>query len=156
MRVTTYEGLASTGIRRDPGRTEGGPAFTSLLGPESPQGSVGARGAPAAAMVPLQSLLLLQAVPDAIRRPGQRASRGRWLLDGLDDLRLALLQGEVPVALLQRLRNGLEVTNGLGDEPQLDNILEQIELRVMVELAKLEHAQRHGAAFLEGGTVSST
>lgn len=155
MRVTTYEGLASTGIRRDPGRTEGGPAFTSLLGPGSPQGSAGARGSPAA-MVPLHSLLLLQAVPNAVRRPHQRASRGRRLLDGLDDLRLALLQGEVPVALLQHLRDGLKATDGRGDEPQLDDILEQIELRVMVELAKLEHAQRHGAAFLEGGTVSST
>jgi hypothetical protein len=107
-------------------------------------------------MVPLQSLLLLQAAPATVRRPHQRASRGRRLLDGLDDLRLALLQGEIPVALLQHLRNGLEATDEPGDEPQLDDILEQIELRVMVELAKLEHAQRHGAASPEAGTVSST
>ena len=155
MRVIGYEGLASTGIRREPGRTEGGPAFNALLGSGSPQGSVGARGVPAA-MVPLQSLLLLQAVPDAVRRPHQRASRGRWLLDGLEDLRLALLQGEIPVALLQHLRDGLEATGEPGDEPQLDEILEQIELRVMVELAKLEHAQRHGAASPEAGPLSST
>jgi hypothetical protein len=86
----------------------------------------------------LDTLLTVQEVPDSTagrRRAMQRAST---LLDRLDELRLALLTGVLPRARLDQLaRLAGSAREGFND-PGLAQLLDQIDLRVAVELAKLD------------------
>lgn len=63
--------------------------------------------------------------------------RGFDLLDRLDEIRMGLLMGTIPT---DRLNNLLRLVRGSRDgamDPKLNAILDDIELRAMVELAKL-------------------
>jgi hypothetical protein len=80
--------------------------------------------------------LQLQAEEDPAQRRRRSARRGQDLLDGLDRLKAALLAGSLPAADLGRLARSLTDAGPSGD-PQLDDLIGQIELRAKVELAKL-------------------
>jgi hypothetical protein len=86
----------------------------------------------------LDAMLALQSVEDPTVRRRKLVRRGRSLLDALDSLKIGLLDGSVSVddiALLSRLvREGRDRT----DDPRLDSLLAEIDLRAAVELAKLE------------------
>ena len=60
------------------------------------------------------------------------------MLDRLDDIRIALLTGSLPRAQLESLRHLAREQIAPEDDPQLAAILDEIELRVAVELAKLD------------------
>ena len=81
-----------------------------------------------------------QAVGDALQDDGRKrraVARGNDILDKLEDLRAELLTNGVSkqklIALAQELRERRDA--GLDDE--LNAILDEIELRAEVELAKL-------------------
>jgi len=63
--------------------------------------------------------------------------RGTDLLDRLDDLRLALLAGTISPSRLKALADALSAGKSRSNDPRLDAIIGEIELRAAVELAKL-------------------
>ncbi len=86
----------------------------------------------------LQGLMALQEVvePATIRR--QKATkRGFRLLDALGGLRVGLLGGKLDELALANLRQGLDEARENHDDPDLGRILNSIETRAAVELAKL-------------------
>lgn len=84
-------------------------------------------------VVPLEVLLSNEDQPHR-----QRALRhGHDVLDHLEDLRLELLTGEISRSRLADLSNALNSRARTHDDPQLDALLEEIEMRAAVELAKL-------------------
>jgi hypothetical protein len=87
----------------------------------------------------LNTVLALQEAPDATRgRAKQRArQRGGLMLDHLDEIRMGLLLGTVPMAKLEQLAQLVRVKREQIDDPKLLAILDEIELRAAVELAKL-------------------
>jgi hypothetical protein len=94
-------------------------------------GSVGLSG--------VSTVLALQGAPDSTeRRARQRAvQRGGSMLDELDEIRLGLLLGAIPRARLEQLAQLVRVRREQVDDPKLTAILDEIELRAAVELAKL-------------------
>ena len=96
-----------------------------------------ARRSGVASAGPLDMLLAVQAEEDATERKRRQARRGHDLLDGLDQLKAALLAGKIDIARLQRLKDMLELRREGTDDPRLDEVLAHIELRAAVELAKL-------------------
>ena len=58
------------------------------------------------------------------------------MLDILDDIKLALLAGQLPKSKLSRLLSVVERQQGIFSDPRLKDVLDQIELRARVELAK--------------------
>lgn len=95
---------------------------------------------PKAAASPLgavDALLALQAVPDAVMQRSKAVRRGQVMLDLLDDLRDGMLAGQISRASVQRLSASL-VRDDQFTEPGLQAVLDAIELRAHVELAKLE------------------
>ena len=85
----------------------------------------------------LDALLSLQEVPDATSGRSAGLRRGTDLLDRLDEIRMGLLVGSIPS---DRLGNLLRMVRGRRDaamDSKLSAILDDIELRAMVELAKL-------------------
>lgn len=117
----------------------GGGAFrlpAAAVGGLSPASSA----APAATLASLEALMALQAVPDAAERRRRAARRGARLLGALAELQMGLLDGGLAVGALRRLQEDTAAAREASDDPALDGILIEIELRAAVELAKLELA----------------
>jgi hypothetical protein len=85
----------------------------------------------------LDALLMLQEVPPAAERRRRALKRGRSLLDLLEELRLSLLGGALPAALPGRLGALLAETRDATDDGGLDALLDAVDLRAAVELAKI-------------------
>jgi hypothetical protein len=85
----------------------------------------------------IDALLLLQGEDDVGERRKRQARRGRDLLEGLDRLKAALLSGRVPMGDLDRIRTALTLRREETGDPELDEVLAQIDIRAEVELAKL-------------------
>jgi hypothetical protein len=87
----------------------------------------------------LSTILALQGAPDSTeRRARQRAvQRGEAMLDELEQIRLGLLLGQIPRARLEQLAQMVRARREQLDDPKLIAILDDIELRAAVELAKL-------------------
>lgn len=103
-------------------------------------GQSAGRAAAAQAPIPaaaLEGLIALQAVGDTLERRRRAVKRGGDLLDLLDQLKVAVLEGRVPVATLGRIAEQLKGRRELAGDSRLDDILAHIELRAAVELAKL-------------------
>lgn len=86
----------------------------------------------------IDGLFALQEVADELSGRRRAAARGSALLDRLDELRLGLLSGTLPRTQLEALRQLAREHGPTADDPKLAAILSDIELRVAVELAKLD------------------
>ncbi|MFK7866999.1 MAG: flagellar assembly protein FliX [Alphaproteobacteria bacterium] len=62
------------------------------------------------------------------------------LLDAMRWLQLGLLNGTITAADLESLKTHLDYEKSNGNYPQLVKLVEDIELRAHIELAKLQHA----------------
>lgn len=83
----------------------------------------------------IDALLALQAVEDPTFARKKAVKRGHDLLDGLERIKTDLLVGQISESRLDNMLN--LVTKARGNlDPSLDSIIDDIELRVRVELAK--------------------
>ncbi len=135
MKVTGPSGSSASQSAR-PGKAAGG--FS--LGGAAPAAATGATAAAAsvAGVAGVSALMALQGVEDATERRRRAIRRGGGLLDRLDELKLALLSGEAGEGALDRLSRALREERPVDDDPGLNGLLEQIDLRAAVELAKAD------------------
>ena len=82
-------------------------------------------------------LAALEAV-DAQEQRRKGARRGNRLLDLLDELRLGLLSGGLQPQVLSELARTVSDARAEVDDPGLSAVLDEIDLRAQVELAKYE------------------
>lgn len=94
-----------------------------------------ARAAPVAQVAPLDAILAIQSVGDAMGGKRKAVKRGSNLLDLLEGIKADLLVGGISLDRLDALVEELSMFRD-RTEPGLDAILDDIELRVLVELAK--------------------
>lgn len=100
------------------------------------QTAAAARGP--ATVTSLEAILALQSVEEGTDRRRRAARQGSEALDLLDDLRIAILSGQVPAQDAAKLRSVIARWDGCEDDPELAEILKQIDLRAQVEIAKLD------------------
>ncbi|MFZ1428861.1 MAG: flagellar assembly protein FliX [Geminicoccaceae bacterium] len=136
MRVTGPSPQSRASPGRGIERPGGSAAFPMLGGAVSATACGPAVAAPAAAA--LGMLMALQSLPDATERRRRAMRRGRDLLERLEQLHLALLEGTLPSSVLDGLRRHLADDAGKADDRSLQLLLAEIEVRAAVELAKLE------------------
>lgn len=84
----------------------------------------------------LGALLSLQDVEDATTGKRRTAKRGFDILDRLDEMRIGLLGGRLSSAQVNQIAHKIKNLGRTGDK-QLDSILEDIDMRARVELAKI-------------------
>ena len=89
------------------------------------------------ALASLDAMIALQTAESPTERRKRAAKRGHALLDELESLKIAVLSGRVAPAQLQRLMAGLRAERHAGGDPRLDEVIDLIELRASVELAKM-------------------
>lgn len=135
---------SSAGKRTDKARRSGGAGFAQQLQAAESHGDDDLSGLDGPkALSSLESLLVVQAVDEVDPEQQGRARkrlmhRGDELLDRLEDIRRGLLLGTIPVERLEQLSNLVRSQREQGADPYLSAILDEIELRAQVELAKLE------------------
>ena len=143
MKVTGTGGPSPASGSR-PARSGGGDGFripgaaaaTPLAAVSSASGVSGVMG--------VGALLALQDVETATERRRRSVNRAGRLLDELDGLKIALLGGDLDAGQLDRLTRAIREQRSATEDPKLEDLLDEIETRAAVELAKLEVAR--GAA----------
>ena len=139
MKIIGPNGTGSTSGPRA-GRAAGGGGFrlpeTSDAGTATPAAGAGR----IAGVMGVDALLALQDVGGPLERRRRAVGRAGRILDVLDEIKLALLDGGLSLGQLDRLRQVVRDERALTDDPKLEGVLDEIELRAAVEIAKLEQA----------------
>lgn len=124
---------------RRAGKSAGGSgsAFAKHISADS-QSTPVAGGGSATQLNSVEALVALQEVPDAAQqtKPAEQ-KHAEDLLDRLDQIRLGILRGDLSRLDLQALLLRLGERRRAGGDPRLMAIVDEIELRAKVELAKL-------------------
>jgi hypothetical protein len=123
---------ASSAVRR--GQGPGGTRFTI-------ESTAERSATPLAASSPLASvsaLLAVQGAPDPADGRSRGLARGDMLLVRLDEIRLGLLTDGIPRQALQALALELRRSREGVSDARIAAVLDEIELRAMVELAKYD------------------
>ena len=137
MKIDRLSTIGTSAARRNErnGSTKSSTFAKALaVGAEAPPLSAVSGGA---ALAPVDALLALQEVPDDPGGRNRGRRHGEALLDHLDDLRLGLLSGRMSLDALERLSVMVAAKRGKVDDLRLTQILDEIEIRAAVELAKL-------------------
>lgn len=113
-------------------------SFKVALGDQAPSADTVGPAAATGQVASAQALLAVQEVGDATAGRSKGLMRAEDMLEALEDLRRGLLMGTVSKAKLESLARLARARRETIDDPHLNAILDEIELRAEVELAKLE------------------
>jgi len=114
-----------------------GDAFAKALG-DSNESAGAAAARPSGPVASVDALLSLQGEAEADAGREQGLARARDMLDLLEDVRRGILLGAIPRDKLHRLAETARSRREGFTDPQLGELLDEIELRAEVELAKLD------------------
>ncbi len=140
--VSSQRTAAPKGPVKTTGTGKSGAVFSPDFGSDGAQPSQAASGV--SSLTSIHSLLAVQGVeaPDdpltGRRRAIENASE---TLDVLDEIKLGLLAGEVPADKLQRLLSHVRAERSDIEDPALTEVLDHIDLRAQVELAKFNQTR---------------
>ncbi len=112
------------------------PALEEAAGPAAPAAAT--RAAALGAVNSLDALLALQETLSPLERRRRAVRRAGKILDALEGLKLSLLGGEPTDTDLRSLQAAVRDARAETEDPDLEALLEQVETRAAVELAKRE------------------
>jgi hypothetical protein len=129
------KGVSKTGAKKGAGDT----SFSGMVD----SGDDAAAAKPASGVMQISSLdalLSVQEAGDSTESVKRAKRQGIDMLDQLDRIRLGLLTGGIPVSALEQLERMVTKQREKIMDPVLAAVIDEIDLRVQVELAK--HSQR--------------
>jgi hypothetical protein len=137
MKVTGPSGPAGATGARSATAPTAAPGF-SISTPQvgTPAGVTAAAGVNAVST--LEALMALQEVGGPLERRRRAVWRADKILDALEGLKIELLEGQLNPAMLESLTRAVREQRSMTDDPRLEDLLDQVETRAVVELAKLE------------------
>lgn len=124
-------GASASGAGRASGdfSLKGAGAARSAAAPAAVSASVSLSG--------IDAILALQGEEDVLTgRRRRQVNRAQGLLDTLDEIKVSLLGGEIADAALLSLQKRIEAQREAVEDPRLQEVLDEIETRAFVELAK--------------------
>ncbi|HEV2533480.1 flagellar assembly protein FliX [Phenylobacterium sp.] len=140
MKVTGTGGVGQAGGARGTQRSADGsfrlPSMGETAGPAQ-----SSNVSTAHAVMGVEALLTLQDVGGPLERKRRAVGRAGRILDLLDGVKLALLEGRISGDALIRLQGAVREQRAGTDDPRLEALLDEIETRAAVEIAKLEQAR---------------
>jgi hypothetical protein len=130
-------GVTSAATPRPAREADGG--FAPSGASESGPAAAAERASGLAATTSLDVLLALQETLTPQEKRRRATKRGHGILDALDALKIATLDADgIESGVLQRLQEAVRQARDETEDPALEDVLDQIELRAAVELAKRE------------------
>lgn len=136
MKVSGTSGASSTQGSKAGARPAAGGFSVAAPGPAQEA----ARAAPVSSLGAVSSigaLLAMQSVGGPLERRRRAVSRAGRILDVLDEVKLSLLDGGVTSDSLSRLVSAVREQREATEDDRLEGVLNEIETRAAVELAKL-------------------
>jgi hypothetical protein len=125
-----------------PASARPGSGSFSLSGVAGPtETAAAARAVGVSGVGSLEALIALQQVDGPLERRKRAVGRASRLLDVLDRIKVALLDGELDAAALDTLSRAIREERAATEDPRLEDLLNEIETRAAVEQAKLEMAR---------------
>ena len=142
MKVSGSSSVGSLGSARGAARAPGGQSSFALptVSGASAAPDV-ARSMGVSGVGSLDALIALQDVGGPLERRRRAVGRAGRILDVLDEVKLALIDGDVSGRDLDRLMRAVREERMATDDGPLEGLLNEIETRAAVELAKLEQAK---------------
>lgn len=146
MKINEYSPVAKSGVtsrKKEASASSGGGGFLGLL--SASEVETATPSAPAADVIPttsMNALLSLQEMPEDEIARRRAYEDSRETIEALETLRIGLLTGSIPDHLMHTLADVVAQQKQKVNDPRLMSLIEDIELRAAVELAKLERAQR--------------
>lgn len=142
MKVRGTNGVGAAGGAKAARPAQGGAGFRidAAQGVSAP--SQAARASGVAGVASVDALLALQDVGGPLERRRRAVGRAGRILDVLDSVKLKLLEGALETDDLVRLQQVLRDQRNATDDSALEAVLDEVETRAAVELAKLEQASR--------------
>ena len=86
----------------------------------------------------VDAVVAMQEVTDDNKDERRVKNRASLILDKLEDIRMGLLLGQIPKSKLEELSKILKVARENSVDSNLLEIIDDVELRAKIELAKLE------------------
>ncbi len=141
MKVDAYSNIKAANSTKKRSGVAGSGDFSSILDIYENDG-VGSSSnlSNVAAPASLSGMLALQEISDEEVRRKHLIKQGDDMLDSLEQLRRRLLTGTMPMQVLHDINKQLIMQKQNVNDPRLKAIIDDIELRTAVELAKLEMA----------------
>jgi hypothetical protein len=122
-------------VRKKSAAKADGAAFNDALSTDEVASSNAMSGTVPLAAV--SSLLGLQEIPSATEGRARNLNRAEDLLEHLDQIQRGLLLGTLPAGRLQAILKSVTSKRIPTNDANLNSIMDDIELRIKVELAKL-------------------
>jgi hypothetical protein len=141
MEIKGTSRIETSAVRRKSSAAASGGGF-QVSDSAEPHAQIVAGPGPIAA---LDSILALQDMGDPTDGRSKGLAHGEQLLEILDAVRDGMLAGGIPRATLNRLAVAVTRRHDAFADPKLQDVLDQIELRAHVELAKLEELDKRVA-----------
>lgn len=140
MKVSSTGGVGAAGPSR--AKSSGGASSFSLPSVNAASGAASTASVGGLSGVgSVDALLALQAagaLGDPLERKKRAVRRADHILDILGEVRIALIDGDIPQATLANLQRAIREQRDQTDDPRLEGVLNEIETRAAVELAKLQ------------------
>ncbi len=137
MKIKSTDSASPTSSVRRAARSKGasGSSFSAhLQGPEEAQGISGV-----SPLGNIDSLLSLQAMGSATDHRSKARQHGEDVLNSLEGILHDMLVGSLPISRLQNLADMMQKQRELGNlSPKMAEIIDEIETRALIELAKYE------------------
>ncbi len=141
MKVTGPSGVGSSNGPRAARPGAAGEGFRlNMPAPSAGAGTSSSISAPGGVMG-VGALLALQDVGGPLERRRRAVGRAGRILDVLEDVKVALLGDGLSGHDLQRLQAAIRDERAQTDDPKLEAVLDEVELRAAVELAKLQQSR---------------
>lgn len=93
-------------------------------------------------VIPTDALLSIQEALTLSKADHESINNGHKILDDLEQIHKGLLLGQFSMDTLTDLVDRIRINRQKAESPELENLLEQIELRAEVELAKLSYQRK--------------
>src|SRR5580658_2246809 len=141
MKVSGPTGPSSSGGVRSAASSGSATPFKPIVADalSGPSGAASASGVTRVSS--LDALMALQEVGGPLERRRRAVGRATQILDALDTLKADLLAGALSPTALAALSQAVRDQRALTDDPRLEGVLDEIETRAAVELAKVEMAR---------------
>jgi hypothetical protein len=144
MRISNIRSQRPASVKKkEKAKASTGRSFKAHLGQSAGSADQTAATAPSSNVGAVPSILAAQeaSAPDADGAKKKLVRRGEDILDRLDEIRHDLLAGTLPRSHIENLAALLRSRRETVTDPVLIEIIDEIELRAEVEIAKLDRGR---------------
>lgn len=135
MRIQNANSVGKAKVRKSGAARSSGATF-AIPNSQTTETQTASGATATGPIVAVDALIALQEDADPKQAKKRAVRQATDILDLLDGIKIGLLEGRVPQSRLQKLVSVVEQQRGQFHDARLTEVLDEVELRARVELAK--------------------